>query len=128
VAVGEEVELKVGIFGPEIKDQIPVAPPVGVFAANVAVVAPQIVWLGPAFAVIEGMVTLIVTSLWLDAQDPFVIVHLKTYVPLLKPEIADVDEFGLAMVKPAGPLICDHVPVPTVGKFAVKTVAVLHMS
>ena len=47
-----------------------------------------------------------------------VIVHLKTYTPVVSPVIVVVFDEGVVMVSPAGPDTFVQAPVPTAGALA----------
>jgi hypothetical protein len=76
VVVGDDAVVMVGTLGPVFRYQFPV-PEVIAFPASVAVVTEQIVWSGPAFAVVGGAVTLICTLAELLAHALLLMVHLK---------------------------------------------------
>jgi hypothetical protein len=96
-------------------------PEAGVFPANVAVV-PQIVWLLPAIDAVGGVTPVIVTWLVEAVQEPFEMLHSKTFGPVPKAVIPDVAEVGVVTV-PA-PLINVHIPVPDAGVFPAKVALV----
>ena len=97
-------------------------PVVGVFVAKVVeLVVIQIVWLGPALAILDaGSTWIVIVELVLEQVPAEVILHCKTLFPNDKPETAVVGL--LEFVKTAEPDITLHEPVPVVGVFAAKVV------
>jgi hypothetical protein len=65
------------VLGPLLTVHVPV-PTEGVFAAIVAKLFTQIVWFGPAFAVVGLRLNVTVTSSELDVHGLLDIVHLRT--------------------------------------------------
>ena len=119
--VGDAELAIVAELGPETCVHTPV-PVTGVLAAMVAVVSPQKVWFGPAFAVV-GIAELITITVLVEAVHvPLEMLHWRTYVPMIIPVVVVVAEFGLVMVGELGPLIILHVPVPVKGTFPAITV------
>jgi hypothetical protein len=51
----------------------------------------------------------------MGGQGPLLILHLKKYVPGIKPLITDEADAGATIVGELGPLISDQVPVPIAG-------------
>jgi hypothetical protein len=98
--------------------QLPV-PTTGVFPARVAVDV-QIVWLGPASAVVGGLNTVMVRSSDEAAQVPLLIVQRKTLAPNPKPVTVEAWLVGVVMV--AVPETTVQLPVPVVGMLAASTV------
>jgi len=70
-------------------------------------------WSSPASATEGVALTLIVTSLVVEAQGGLLIVQRKTFVPGVSPVTLDVGELGDEGVPE--PLTSVHVPIPTVG-------------
>ena len=117
---GEDGE--VTIAEPEITVHIPV-PTDGVFAANVAVVVLQRVWLGPAIDADGNDCTVIVISSVFGEHPAGKIVQRNVAdVPSVNP-VTEVDgEVGEVIV--AVPETTDQVPVPEIGVFPDKLVEV----
>lgn len=106
---------------PDATDHAPV-PTAGVLPAKVVVVVLHNVWSGPALAA-EGEAYTVITTLSVEEQVPFVILHRKVaVVPTTSPVTPDVGEEGVVMV--AEPEITVHVPVPTAGVFPANVVVV----
>ncbi len=101
---------------PEIKVQTPVPTP-GEFAAIfVFGILKQIVWLGPALAIVGILFTVIVTFELDEVQGLFEIVQAKTFAPSPNPVMLVVGNNELVMVPL--PEINVHAPAPTPGEFA----------
>ena len=96
-------------------------PDVAVFPASVVPVL-QIVWFGPAAAVVGAATPVIVTCEEDAAQGGFEIVHSKIFGPTPNPVTPEVGEVGEVIV-PA-PLISVHNPVPVVGVFPASVAVV----
>jgi hypothetical protein len=66
-----------------------------------------------------------VTSSYAAVQiGPFVIVHLKTYVPGINPVIVVLFKIGEVIVAVLGPEICDQFPIPMTGAVAAMVAVV----
>ena len=96
---------------PAITVHAPV-PTVGVLPARVAV-GPQIVWSGPAFAVVGDSSLKIVTVSFDAGQTPLLIVQTNVFAPTVSPVTPDVGSLGVVTV--ALPAMTVQAPVPTVG-------------
>src|ERR1700739_3500317 len=119
---GEDGVTMAGVFGPLTKLHAPV-PIVGVLAAIVAEpVATQMFCLGPAFEIVALSYTVIITLSLFAGQTLFVIVHANTYTPGTRLCIVVEGEVLLVNEEPAGPLMYDHVPVPTEGVFPASVI------
>ena len=118
--VGEDGVVIVPV--PVIKVHAPV-PINGVFPAR-DVLSRQIVWSGPALAVVGTASLFIIKSSVDIAHTPFVIVHLNVFAPTPNPVTPDVAEPGVVIVPV--PDIKVHAPVPINGEFPAKVVVVEH--
>jgi hypothetical protein len=101
---------------PLIFVQTPV-PIVGVFAAKVTVVKPQVaalVWSGPALAVVGFWLKVTFTSSVEAVQGELEIVHRSTYAVPAVPVKVVFRTAGSAKLPPV-PLTTLHIPVPTLG-------------
>jgi hypothetical protein len=110
---------------PEIRLQVPV-PVTGVFAAIVVIgLEIQIVWLGPALAVVGAGFTIIATVDAEDAHGELEMVHWKIFVPVPSP-VTDVIGESEFVIVPL-PEIKVHAPVPIIGAFAAMVVTGFEM-
>ena len=100
--------------------QVPV-PTVGVFPASVVLLL-QMLWFGPAAAVVGGATPVMVTVDVEGVQGGLSIVHINTFGPTPSPVTPEVSEEGVVIV-PA-PLTSVHVPVPTTAVFPAKVAVV----
>ena len=96
---------------PAITVQLPV-PTIGALPASVAVVE-QIVWSGPAFAVVGASSRVIVMSSIEGEQTPLLIVHLNVLVPTDRPVTPEPGSLGVVTVP--NPVMTVQLPVPTLG-------------
>ena len=106
---------------PDTTDHVPV-PVVGVLAAKVVeLVVIQILWLGPALAIlVAGSTWMVIVELVLEQVPAEVMLHCNTFMPNDKPltvVLGEVDE-----VNTAEPDTTDQVPVPVVGVLAASVV------
>ena len=110
---------------PESSDHIP-DPTRTVFADRLEVDA-QIVWSGPASAVVGRASTCMFTWSTVDGQTPLLVVHLNTVTP---PEVNPFTaEPGLLMEAAVPvPESVDQVPVPVMGATAFKVAVVMLQS
>ena len=105
--------------------QVPV-PTVGVFAAKVVEVVPQVpapVWSAPA-AAMDGLSVKVITTSSVDgAQGGFVIVQRRVYTVPAPPEKAEVGLVGVVTVPPT-PAMIVQAPVPAEGVLAARVAEV----
>ena len=106
---------------PDTTDQVPV-PVVGVLAASVVeLVVIQIVWFGPALAIlVAGSTWMVIVELVLEQVPAEVMFHCNTFVPNVNPVTVLVGLFVFVIVAP--PLTTDHEPIPVVGVLAASVV------
>ena len=119
--VGDEGVVTVAV--PDTTDHVPV-PTAGVLPANVVVVVLQRFWSEPAAVKVGNSYTVITTSSEEPVHEPFEIVHLiVTEDPITSPVTLEAGDEGVVIV--AVPETTDHIPVPAVGVFPARMVAVV---
>jgi hypothetical protein len=109
--------MSVTVAEPAVTVQIPV-PEVGALPESALKKVLQVTWLVPTVAVV-GVTSLVIVKVAEVEPQPFVIVHLKVFIPTVKPV---TPEAGLlTSVTLAPPAVTVHVPVfPAAGTFPVK--------
>jgi hypothetical protein len=106
---------------PEITDQVPI-PVDGKFPAR-KVELGQMIWSGPAFAVVGNDIRIIFTVSEVAGHTPLVLVHTIVFVPVVNPLISEV--FNVEVVTVPPPVITDQVVEPIEGILAFRLAVVV---
>ena len=120
VDTAEEGESMLAVPATTVHNPVPV---VGALPANMVAVA-QILWSGPALAVVGGVYREIYTSSVEVVQEPLVIVQRKALFPTPIIVTPDVGEVGDVMVTVPEPPTIVHNPVPDIGVLPANVVVV----